>query len=715
MASTFIPNLDLLAPDLSSADANGLYWLSWRALDVASGVPPRKSRVIPYVDPGGATQAGISSWLKFSRDHFGFKGSDLAPLYINGLTKSGKSLVANEVLLSLVRRDPDFGVGQAKEVSVFRLSMDSLPKEYRRRLRKFLTRLASWVKNSIPYSGLPSRRDALSDAVSVLVQPNGGSVEELEQAIQDLLNDIRVPVLVILDEVHSWFLPRGVNDTLDRVSARDAGQFFKDLIISGNGRTLWVATGSSMATFWSNLARVPPNGYSLLVHRRQLDLPLSTERGMMKSYWDAICRSLEEDGKTPPPVELLKGSDENTVAWLAYLMQEWYLEGSPANPYKFVTDTVQFKLVEEAYGDWSVVLAAMTKKQRLTMLSLSSVVMGGIPGELGQLGLKVMLDAYLTPVEIDSNRFYLNSAPHRQIIQMIVDRKGNMTTAWREPRVSATGTYLSHLEAAWMIVLLQNSLGGPGKGIRGQARTLVLEELAATLSTEGPCSEWPEKPWMKVVLDSNNNIEAAMKFPKVNQEGAVKASEMLGWYLRLLRNCLAHQVLQERSGGGASDGSREGEAMKEAMLLPQPASLVKEGYDTNLIDLCPLASTPFGITNVLAAAWRRHRKAVTEQVALPPQHATSSGRNGSGRRRGGTEGAAPGSRGRASGPLQAQAGPMARSPLYSGVMAEGWFAPLPSRLIRLCPRLPVRTLAGLSPPPRRQRGILSSRLAGFKI
>ncbi len=67
----------------------------------------------------------------------------------------------------------------------------------------------------------------------------------------------------------------------------------------------------------------------------------------MKSYWDAICRSLEEEGKTPPPVELLKGSDENTVAWLAYLMQEWYLEGSPANPYKFVTDTVQFKLVEE--------------------------------------------------------------------------------------------------------------------------------------------------------------------------------------------------------------------------------------------------------------------------------------------------------------------------------------------------------------------------------
>lgn len=42
--------------------------------------------------------------------------------------QSGKSLVIYEVLLSLAREDPDFGVGQKNEVSVFWLSVDSLPK-----------------------------------------------------------------------------------------------------------------------------------------------------------------------------------------------------------------------------------------------------------------------------------------------------------------------------------------------------------------------------------------------------------------------------------------------------------------------------------------------------------------------------------------------------------------------------------------------------------
>ena len=42
--------------------------------------------------------------------------------------QSGKSLMVNAVLLSLIREDPSFGVGKANEVSVFLLSVDSLPK-----------------------------------------------------------------------------------------------------------------------------------------------------------------------------------------------------------------------------------------------------------------------------------------------------------------------------------------------------------------------------------------------------------------------------------------------------------------------------------------------------------------------------------------------------------------------------------------------------------
>lgn len=52
----------------------------------------------------------------------------------------------------------------------------------------------------------------------------------------------------------------------------DASQFFKNLILGGdtNGLTLWAATGSLMATFWFNLARVPTNGFSILIHSRKV-------------------------------------------------------------------------------------------------------------------------------------------------------------------------------------------------------------------------------------------------------------------------------------------------------------------------------------------------------------------------------------------------------------------------------------------------------------
>jgi len=42
--------------------------------------------------------------------------------------QAGKSLMVNAILPSLIREDPSFGVGKINEVTVFRLSVDSLPK-----------------------------------------------------------------------------------------------------------------------------------------------------------------------------------------------------------------------------------------------------------------------------------------------------------------------------------------------------------------------------------------------------------------------------------------------------------------------------------------------------------------------------------------------------------------------------------------------------------
>ena len=63
-------------------------------------------------------------------------------------------------------------------------------------------------------------------------------------------------------------------------------------------------------------------------------------------------------------------------------------------------------------------MGAMSQEQRLTMLDLSSRSLGGLPGELCDLGLGCMLEAYLSPVVEGSRRYYLKSVPHRQIIQV---------------------------------------------------------------------------------------------------------------------------------------------------------------------------------------------------------------------------------------------------------------------------------------------------------
>ena len=60
----------------------------------------------------------------------------------------------------------------------------------------------------------------------------------------------------------------------------------------------------------------------------------------------------------------------------------------------------------------------MTRQQRLTMLDLSSLTVGGCPGDLMDLGLGSMLESYLMPIGLGSDRFYLKSAPFRQIIQV---------------------------------------------------------------------------------------------------------------------------------------------------------------------------------------------------------------------------------------------------------------------------------------------------------
>ena len=81
------------------------------------------------------------------------------------------------------------------------------------------------------------------------------------------------------DEAHAGFLPRNDDGSIDAHAARKAGELLKMLILDSNGRTLWAATGSNMATFWTSVAKIPTNGYCLLVHQWKVSKIAVTLKG----------------------------------------------------------------------------------------------------------------------------------------------------------------------------------------------------------------------------------------------------------------------------------------------------------------------------------------------------------------------------------------------------------------------------------------------------
>ena len=190
----------------------------------------------------------------------------------------------------------------------------------------------------------------------------------------------------------------------------------------------------------------------------QLHLPISSGGEALQLYWEEVTKSLPR-GALPPPKVLLESSEGYSVAWLAFLVREWYDAGSPKDIHPFITDTVMGKLVTEvsgvgkgghlasmclactcfflsihfcifdripplfpllfqAYADWGLVLAGMSKEQRLTLLDLSFIVEGGRLGNLLDLGLQTMLKMYVQPVRPGSKCSYLISSPHRMILKV---------------------------------------------------------------------------------------------------------------------------------------------------------------------------------------------------------------------------------------------------------------------------------------------------------
>ena len=121
-----------------------------------------------------------------------------------------------------------------------------------------------------------------------------------------------------------------------------------------------------------------------------------------------------------PSTGLLQSASENTAAWLAFLCDEWQSSDTTVSEFDFISDTIQTKLYNEAFADWSTALEAMSDEQRKWMLNLSDVLEGQNVTSLFHynMGLRPLLCSYLQPVQPGSNRLFLNSSVHRKIIQV---------------------------------------------------------------------------------------------------------------------------------------------------------------------------------------------------------------------------------------------------------------------------------------------------------
>lgn len=86
--------------------------------------------------------------------------------------------------------------------------------------------------------------------------------------------------------------------------------------------------------------------YKQMLTRCKVDLPISTDAKIMQQYWQERNKEMKP-GTQPLPEALLKSSEGNTVAWLAYLIEEFPFDSPPADPYEFVRRVVFDKLVQE--------------------------------------------------------------------------------------------------------------------------------------------------------------------------------------------------------------------------------------------------------------------------------------------------------------------------------------------------------------------------------
>ncbi|KAG2429503.1 hypothetical protein HXX76_010739 [Chlamydomonas incerta] len=566
-----------LVPRLS--DDNGSLWeLAYSNL------------VFTYLDAGGVVDQ-IRFWAEAASRQAALRstlhqGNAPAPLLVSGLVKTGKSYTLEHVVPAVVaevlckqqqqqRHQEEDGGSEAPlplvDMVVLRLRGDQLERSRGATymLKSLLAVLLQWVREEHVCMG----PGALAAAEAALAQPDLGLSSLPGNAIHAFLKAVKVPVLVLCDEVQSLFLPT-IGGKLDEAGAeyiRDT--FMKQLLVYGPHTMLWCMTGSSMAYTWISLADMPPNGYAVVASSSAVHLPATYSAAHIQWAW----QQLQQASGVPLDPRLLELCPRS-IALLVVLVRAWVFGGHPSDVAAFVRGFMQSKLIDESRREWKLGLEAMPVSQRLTILDLTVPALGAsIKTELHP-GLLRYLLPHLDETE-DGERYYFRDSHQRQIVRLLINNDGTLRDSWSELEFSAT---LTQLDGAWNLFYLgecADYLLGPNANRRWQreqppagmgafeaklqaiANDIADKLLAALVMDQqqpdsgvarGPPELWERQPWFQAVLNSKWNdrdLEAYMR----NRRARRTHLAMLVFYLRLSRNVLGHTKQWDRENGATVD------------------------------------------------------------------------------------------------------------------------------------------------------------------
>lgn len=263
-----------------------------------------------------------------------------------------------KVLPALIAEHELFGVGREAEARIFQLITDGFDRKngetgFLRSLLEELLRQA----DALGITEVQRVRRDLNDL---------GVFTCLKSFVDSLPHN--VPHFILVDEVQNFFLLTKPDGTLDGPSIDQmrrcvaclwfafrtlfeslrCGRMFKSFVGSSPVHCTWVVTGSSMATYWANLALAPVNGFSILTHLSSIHLPTRVGSETLERARAVLRREFESN---PLPDPLLQFSEAHTVAELVFYVTEWdrlpaeVVAAKPA--LEFCVDTLADKVYPE--------------------------------------------------------------------------------------------------------------------------------------------------------------------------------------------------------------------------------------------------------------------------------------------------------------------------------------------------------------------------------